>query len=184
MDTGSLSLKFLWDFLKPIFGDVMKEKLKVKTPQEKAKKHAFELYRTLQEIGHKTDEFVDALQSFVDLISSSAPEQEVSRRQDELWWIAGSLMHSLPKLADALDRVNPQLEIHQHELVKNIKKYSETRAIILTRLQYSVQQIKNEKIETLSQFLSAADENRLRIKGAIENMRSFLASEFPFKESF
>ena len=93
-------------------------------------------------------------------------------------------MQVLPALAEALDEVNPQLEIHRHELVQQIIAYRASRAQVLTELEKSTLDISSEPRENLQRILETAKRNRDLIGKATNELRKFLAEAFPFKESF
>jgi hypothetical protein len=121
--------------------------------------------------------FVAALESYV-----ASPEKETTLNVEHY---AGELMNALPKLAAALDALNPQLESHQHELVREIEAYRQARAVVLDRLQRSVAfELPSESQATLEELVTQARENNKLISTAVEDFRNFLAKEFPFKESF
>jgi hypothetical protein len=196
MNLITVSLEFLWDFIGPILGETVKDKIKPKDDHEKAKKVAFHLYETLGEVKEKTDSFVSALRDIVDNKSMKMPEGIPTSEQfptepgitpgqiEALRLSARELMISLPKLADSLDKVNPQLDIHRHDLVQNILHYRRYRAEVLTELELSAYGVGNQNADKLREIFNRAEENRKLIDQAIDNFRSFLAAEFPFKESF
>ena len=179
-----VSLGFLWDFLKPILSEAMKARLKPKGSAETAKRRALHLYETLGEVNQKTDDFVIALQSLAELFEKEAAEKTIVEKQLDLGLAAHHLIYALPELASALDAINPQLEIHQNELVQEIDWYRMARIRILTKLEESVFEIGSESKTTLQQLVTQADENRNLIRKATEDFRSFLAKKFSFKESF
>lgn len=177
-----ISLGFLWDFLKPILSDALKDRLKPKGSEETAKKRALHLYNILSVVNQKTDDFVNELQSFYELVDKGEPELIIFEKRGDLRDAAVRLVNTLPKLASALDAINPQLEIHQHELVRKIVVYQMSRGRLL--LEESVLKIDSEAKATLQQLVTQANENRNKIREAIEDFRTFLAKEFPFKEAF
>jgi hypothetical protein len=95
-------------------------------------------------------------------------------------------MYALPELARALDMVNPQLEIHQHELVRSIENFRYSRSNIIARVKETFDNETDIQMEVLQlkQIYSTAKNNQKLIHEVIDNMRSFLASEFAFKDSF
>jgi len=185
-----ISLGFLWDFLKPILSDAMKDRLKPRGSAETAKRRAFHLYETLVEINQRTDDFVTALQS----LTESIERREISGliiKQNNLKFSADALMLALPKLVEALHGINPQLEIHQPKLAQKFSVYIEaaearkvTTREALTALGECVNEIFYTETKTLKQLVTQADENRNLIRKAIEDFRGFLVKEFSFKESF
>jgi hypothetical protein len=184
MAASALGLTFLWEFLSPIFSDAIKARLKPPTSSEAAKDRAFQLYQKLEDVDQKTDMFVSAFQAFAALALKASSEDQRQSKRAELRQAAQDLMYSLPELADALDRVNPQLEIHQHDLVQTIEQYRHSRALLLTKLEESVDSAADQNVETIQQLVNTAESNRQLIKRAIHEMRVFLAAEFPFKEGF
>jgi hypothetical protein len=179
----NLSLEPIREFLNAILGEPTQEKLKSAGAEKIARSRVFQLYQVLGEVNEKTDAFVEALSVLID---PGAPPTEAERlsQRDTLSWAAQELMQILPELAEALDEVNPQLDIHQHELVKQIKAYRASRALVLTELEQSSQAIFSEQPESLQRILVTARQNRELISKATDALRDFLKEQFPFKESF
>jgi hypothetical protein len=117
----------------------------------------------------------------------------------------GAAVGTIP---DALEAVNPQLKIHRSDLVQGIEAYRKTRTGIVSDLGDAVAgflrhgireevagaaadtegNVKWREITTLTpeleEMLYSAQANQALIKSILEEMRTFLAAEFPFKESF
>ena len=117
----------------------------------------------------------------------------------------GAAVGAIP---DALEAVNPQLKIHRSDLVQGIEAYRKTRTGIVSDLGDAVAgflrhgireevagaaadtegNVKWREITTLTpeleEMLYSAQANQALIKSILEEMRTFLAAEFPFKESF
>jgi hypothetical protein len=184
MAVTTLALNFLWKFLEPVLGDYVKERLKPKNSSTRARDRAFSLYQELGQIKKLTDDFVIALQAYAQLVAKNRPESIIFNSQMILGRAAAELMSALPKLAEAIKAVNPQLDIHQPELVQKIDRYRSSRAYILTELEDAVYRVATTRKETVQQLAKRAEKNRQLINTAIEEMRAFLAKEFPFKEGF
>jgi len=126
------------------------------------------------------------------------------------WTVCGAvrLGAAVGTIPDALEAVNPQLKIHRSDLVQGIEAYRKTRTGIVSDLGDAVAgflrhgireevagaaadtegNVKWREITTLTpeleEMLYSAQANQALIKSILEEMRTFLAAEFPFKESF
>jgi hypothetical protein len=182
MGATSLALDFLWGFMEPILSDAFKERLKPKGSIEKAKERAFHLYDILGEVSDYTERFVMCLESLVNFRSSGSemPKDTIPN----LVGHAELLMDKLPELAYALDAVNPQLEIHQNSLVQDINRYRHSRAQLLCQLEVDSYGAASESADSLQQYLKTAEANRDLIVKSVAVLRTFLAEEFAFKDSF
>jgi hypothetical protein len=126
------------------------------------------------------------------------------------WTVCGAvrLGAAVGAIPDALEAVNPQLKIHRSDLVQGIEAYRNTRTGIVSDLGDAVAgflrhgireevagaaadtegNVKWREITTLTpeleEMLYSAQANQALIKSILEEMRTFLAAEFPFKESF
>jgi vacuolar-type H+-ATPase subunit I/STV1 len=185
MSVSLLKLTFLWKFLEPILGDVIKERLKPKESPERAKELAFSLYRKLGEVEKESNAFVDALRVYA--------ERTSYENKGQLMRAVQRLQSALPELADSIDDVNPQLEIHKHDIFQSIQKFVAYRDDRLSELEQSVEELHNSVLKHdtregrrkyLYELLQSVGENHMLIKAAIDDMRTFLATEFSFKESF
>lgn len=179
-----LGLDFLTNFIQQILGNKTQSELLPGSSRAAAKDRALRLYKTLGMVNQKTDAFVEAFSKLVTVVANAPAEESLSTARNTLRGAAHELMYALPKLAAALDEVNPQLDIHKHELVQKIEEYSQSRSLVLTELENSATTTTEQSIETLKNILSAAEKNRLIIRQAVTELREFLAKEFPFKESF
>jgi hypothetical protein len=183
MTTAKLTLDFLWGFLEPILSDAVKDRIKPKSSPEIAKQSTYELFQILGEIKNKTDTFVYEFEIYVDgfINSNTGPSKNPPNSLRES---ARELMATLPEVVSALDKVNPQLEIHRNDIVRDILSYRRSRAKVLSELEQCLDYASAENHETLKALLSQAKINQQIIDKAIEEMRLFLKTEFPFKESF
>ena len=180
LTTDPAALQFLLDFIRTASSRLDAERSSLDRSSRLSRERAFALYRTLGEVDEKTDAFLEALSACAGQPGGGRPEEERAR----LMRAARTLMDALPQLASALDAVNPQLDIHAHELVQKIERYRRSRALLLTELEQRVSKVEPAGEATLGALLAAARENAARIKQALQEMRTFLKAEFPFKEGF
>ncbi len=179
-----LGLDFLSVFLQHIRGDQPAADRLASRSRKTATDRALRLYKTLSNVNQKTDAFVDSFGRLVAQLAGVSAEEELRPVRDALTGAAHELMQSLPELAAALDEVNPQLDIHKHELVQKIEEYSQSRSQLLTELEIGAASTSNQSWETLKPILETAERNRFLIRQTIAEFREFLAKEFSFKESF
>lgn len=181
VEENPLDLTFLQDFLGPALQKT-DETLHREPSASVAKELVFALYEVLGEVELGTEEFVEALRAFAEAIAQASPT--ASEAQATLVAASSSLMDLLPQVAEALNAVNPQLDIHQHELVQRIERYRRSRMRLLTELETQASTIGEGQAEKMHQLVQRAEANSLLIKEATTQLRTFLAAEFPFRESF
>ncbi len=179
-----LSLDFLSKFLQQIQSDQTQAGPLASNSRKIAKDRALRLYRALGLVNQKTDAFVDAFARLVDLLAKPSNDDALHVGRNTLTGTAHELMCALPELATALDEVNPQLDIHKHELVQKIEQYSQSRGLVLSELESNAATTADQSLEILKSILDTAEKNRLLIRGAINEFREFLAKEIPFKDGF
>jgi hypothetical protein len=123
----------------------------------------------------------------------------LSEFRENLWRVARDLGAAVGALPEGLEAVNPQLKIHRNDLVRGIEGYRRTRTGIITDLgdavagflEHGIWGDADESrreittlIPELEELLDSAQANQALIKRILEEMRTFLAAEFAFKESF
>lgn len=171
----------IWEFIKPVLSDSLKDRLKPKGSVEIAKKRALRLYGILGAVNILTDSFIAELRHLLEFVKTSASEGTVNDQIELIFVEANILMKELERLIDILEEINPQLEIHQFELVQRIKEYPQVRSALINKTMPCLN-IKNE--EDIQKIVNEAEENRTLIFKATEEFRIFLKNEFSFKESF
>jgi len=141
---------------------------------------------------------------------ASLGEERVQAARRELDDVCDDLLETLFEVPGALSRLYPQLTIHYPDLVDLLDEYTGERTILIEEVQaerwkraiqdsvlegvaaeaavperYLYQKaVTPGELEELDRLVNRAEENSLRIKLVTEDMRTFLAREFPFKESF
>lgn len=181
VEENPLDLTFLQDFLGPVLQKT-DEALHQPASATIAKERAFALYEVLGEVELGTEEFVEALRTFAEAVAQAAPH--TADAQATLVAASSALMGLLPQVAEALNAVNPQLGIHQHELVQRIERYRRSRMRLLTELETQASTAGEGQAEKLQPLVQRAEANSVMIKEAITQLRVFLAAQFPFKDSF
>lgn len=189
-----IPLEPLWRLLEFLLENEIRGRLKSKSSGEIARRRAFSLYRILKEVGQETEEFAVALQSLAESIEKESSEDMITEKQENLKISAFRLVDSLYLLAIALKEANPQLEIHQFELVETIEEYSQNRLATISKAQYEIlisnylkrlgvdtSEVYSMNKKTLRQLVDLSDKNCDLIQKAIKDYRDFLAKEFPFK---
>ncbi|MCB0639802.1 MAG: hypothetical protein KDC54_24430 [Lewinella sp.] len=177
-----LSLDFLWDFLQPVFGEEVKQELAKKDERE-AKDQLMALYQALLQIETKTELFVGSLEAIVGAEPASLATEGRAKMQAATT-SARDLLASLPILAQALETLLPALSIHRHELIQEIESYRQSRAMVISRLEEEVEKIERGGYESqiLSDLYMKSLDNLGKIKAASENLRTFIAEQFSFRD--
>jgi hypothetical protein len=78
--------------------------------------------------------------------------------------------------------MNPQLEIHQHEIWGMLQNVIVSEALTLEASNYEF--LSDHNSEAMSKTLLIAKQNSRDAHKALEDLRQFIASEFSFKDSF
>lgn len=182
------TLNFVWEFLKPAGADALKERLKRRESGAVARQRAIALYTSLREVRKCIDRFVGVLENYV--LSSEAAEAGVFRADDaqqrladqscEVEHHAESIVRGLMRMTGAMGALDPQLEIYVPKLVDLLGNFGVHEAQTIEHVQREVLPEQSELAEVLRQ----AQHNRQMLLEAIENLRTFIAKEFAFKDAF
>lgn len=186
---------FLWEFIKPILSDTMKDKLKERLsstdPSKKAKITAFRLYEALGELRDKTEQYVKTFREVIQSLEEEKPEKIIHRRRVEFVEVSEDLRKELAYLAEVMKNIYPQLEIHNPEIVANIKEFHLSRdgiadefADMLEHYDNLGKQMEEYSEERLVRLFRKSEINLELVRKATDDFREFLAREFPFKDSF
>ncbi|MBO0947264.1 hypothetical protein [Fibrella forsythiae] len=188
------SLKAIWDFISPILSDNLKERAKLQSPEELGKKYAFELFQRLEKVEFLSNEFVFSLKAFVDIMSNNPNLESQQIAKEKLTICINNLAVEIENLSYGLEDLYPQLSIHLPDFVEQIKYYIYDRSnnileinekIIAEKIRrLNLDSFAQKKIEDLKIIYEKAIENNIKISNCINILRSFLAKQYLFKESF
>lgn len=186
MTPATISLEFVWQFVKPVLGDRLKEALKKKGPPQIAKQRAFNLYRTLGQVKAQSFELVNTLRAYSGLVKERASERRIDEVEQLVEEKAEKLIAATSEMIDALEALYPQLDIHHHKLYEEISVYRRMNASTFDWYGIKEALIKAEdgNPEELDQILKQEEEKYLRIEKSLEEFRIFLANQFTFENSF
>ncbi len=180
-----LTLKAVIDIIKSLITDSAKNKIKGKSSEEKAKKAALNLYSSLTELQAFTKIFISTIERISkNQIESGHNNNLVSSQESrEISQSLGTLLSKLNLMARHLNEINPQLEIRENKLVREIQEYSNFRSGLIREIEklLDLQRMNYRKLETLAK---KAEKNAIILDQAILQYRSFIASQFDFKQSF
>jgi len=214
-----ITLSSVWKFISPALQESLKTVLKGRSSEKKARERAYELFQNLRQANTCMDDFIIALADYTNIrdpqkwskVAEKYQEVVEKRIADNEPRFSQGLRISVPiavtfeKLNDAacrlkialldiarsLKAVDPQLNIHRPEIVRqvNIYAYSEARTLEswlsgVGSTQEEFDSLRNADSETLNQLLRAAKSNRDTLVNAVNDLRRFIAKEFSFKESF
>ena len=182
-------LDFLGDFLGPILAKAARDQFRASSSGV-AREKAFALYEHLEYVVETTRQFVAALEAFVRTMAGSPTLQEQQDAKEAVIEAANCLNGVIYMTPHWLKELNPQLNIHRPEVVSRILRYTIDRAETLQsthrKLHYifDLDGFAQRDGQDLRELLEHAKQNETVVVGAIEDFRSFLAREFPFKDSF
>ena len=172
-----ISLRSIWAFVEPLLSDALKDRLKPKASDEKARERAFSLYQTLGDVQKSTDAFLAAFRNSVN-------SDNILVGNDLVAEVMAELLDTLERLANDLAAVNPQLAIHQHDLVQTIQYFHKSRMGVIQHVQEVFKCEMATDTNGLQEHLQVAESNAELLQLATGGFRQFLASEFAFKDSF
>jgi hypothetical protein len=208
------TLKGVWDFIRPLLSDKLKEKLKEKSSAEKARERAFNLYMSLGKVAVLKNRMHIILQDYLlagvelvvdedkgiksDIVDDDGSTVIVTYEKldrfaeismDKLQSLLWEFRDALDDLSTALEAVEPQLEIHKHDLVERINAMMGGPALMMDNVHQLLRiddalEDENEIRQNVTDLLAQLEINYKLINESIEDFRSFLAQEFSFKESF
>ncbi len=179
-----ITLKSLLKVFETLLGNTLKDSLKKKSSSQKAKTLAFDLYNKLRVLNEKTDSFVNQLELFEKSISERFSSEEHGKICRDLDKIGKDLMKEVKDLSNILDKMDPQLEIHRSELVDLLKRFKTKRILIIKEVTFMIDDSIFMQPDDAHRILSEAENNRMLIQNAVVELRTFLSTEFTFKESF
>jgi hypothetical protein len=161
-----------------LLSDSVRSQIPTATPQGKARELSYGLYECLQEVRRHSRRFVNALETVASRTRADSPHLE------DLRAASSAVMHGLSGLQRALQRVNPQLKIHDPQLVDGILMYREMRALTLSDLEEGAGAATTLAPNELASTLDRARANQAILERAIDEMEQFLRREFSFADSF
>jgi hypothetical protein len=179
-------LTWLVKFIEPILSDKVRERLRKETPPETALRVSHALYESLVRLRTRSSQFVAMLKEMAETGPQSYLEPwRQNRYQSDLGQELERLEGALVNLEQCMHAVDPQLTIHAPEVVVEIDLARRNRALVKTRTYKTIRDwARGTRQEEIMQVLWAAQESHRRLDEAISSYRTFLASEFPYRESF
>lgn len=180
-------LKFLLDLLQPLLTDAAKERLKPLSSQQTARKRAFDLYQQVERVSFSSHEFARALGIFVNAaaLAEESPADLMEAKAPLLDSI-DDLATEISIMTAAIERLCPQLSIHQPNVFGSLHRFREhrNRSMDVSQRRAELNAFARRDILELQQLLAEAKRNNTLIDNTLTEFRTFLASTFPFKESF
>ncbi len=183
------TLKFVWDFLSPVFGDLLKDKISLSMKSDKkAKALGFELYEQLERIQFCTNEFKSSLVDLANLSINDSPDKQ---QLEECKQLVRSKMEQvylvLDRAREILEKMGIQMKIHLPDFLNNFYEYEQLRGVNLESVSKRIVAIDNfskEDKADIQAIINTTMSNQVIIDSGIEKLRLFLAKEFSFKDSF
>ena len=202
------SLNLIWDALKFLLEDNLKERLRPKGSNEIAKNRAYQLYVLLKQMDINAEMYVVNIKKYLTSIETKENQETIETNEKNLKNSINSVRETLEKIEKGLNEINPQLEIHRPEIVNLILGYSHSRGQGLALLSLALAArrraaeldanksnniispkkerliLETNNLAKIRNVLKQAEKNQKRIKLIINDFREFLALEFSFKDSF
>ena len=203
------TLSLIAETLASLLSDSIKDRLKPKISADVAKTKVLELYKILSKINKETEYYIENFELYLSILASTEPQEASKVIKEQLKSSVVNIWEFIKELQDALDSINPQLEIHNHDLAMDITAFHMERMLImqsqyaeLRKLNYLLKPVKERKLShkkvrinkskvlevddvgELREILSKVKQNQKSINKITKNFREFIAVEFSFKESF
>jgi hypothetical protein len=191
----SLSLDFLWDFLKPVLSDKFTKQLDTSGASQ-TKKDLLTLHEILMTIEQKTDLFVGSIGEIVavdrqklhtiqkdSLVQRTPSEGEMSQKLEKARQNANDLLQSLLDLANIMERIAPKMSVYKYNLIQEIYRYKSSRALVISKLEEEINKIEQGDYNStvINELYLKSLENLQKIKKASSEVRQFIASQYDFK---
>ncbi len=180
----SLSLDFVWDFLKPVLSDTLKNQLE-KSGEKQAKDDLLSLNKVLVIIEQSTDLFVGAIGEIVAFERDKlAKEGQEKLRNAQKY--SKELLNHLLELAHIMERIAPKMSVYKYELIQEIQSYRSSRALVISKLEEEIFKIEygDYKSSVINDLYLKSLENLKKIKAASAEIRQFIATQFDFKDLY
>ena len=191
MVPAEITLRFIWDFLSPVFGDRLKETLKKKDSPEVAKKRALRLYKSLGDLKARNFDFITALRLYASLLEEHASPEQIRDAKEFLYDRTDELIIVTTEMVDALDELSPQLEIHDYALYQMISYYKGgrdaygfTNAWLGLDFDSALTDAEGGEPSELKRILSQEEQSYKCIDHCLAEFRVFIIKHFPFEQSF
>jgi len=191
MMPAEITLKLVWDFLSPVFGDRLKEIIRKKDSSHVAKERVFRLYKSLGDVNARTFTFISALRLYTSLIEEKASSERMEEAKDFLHDRTNELMRATTEMVDALEGLSPQLEVHNYDLYQTIKYFKGGReaygfdnASLEHDLNIAIIDAEAGNPVELNRILAQEEQSYESIKRCSAEFRAFIIREIPFKDSF
>jgi hypothetical protein len=191
MMPAEITLKLVWDFLSPVFGDRLKETIRKKGSPQVAKERVFRLYKSPGDVKARTFTFISALRLYASLIEEKASGERMQEAKDFLYDRTSELMRATTEMMDALESLSPQLEIHNYELYQTIKYFKGGRdaygfdnASLDHDLDVALIDAEEGNSAELNRILAQENQSYESIDRCLAEFRASIIREIPFRESF
>jgi hypothetical protein len=191
MVAAEITLKFLWEFLNPVFGEKLKDSLKKKDSAEIAKRRVLRLYKSLGDLKARSFDFISAVRLYASLIEERASSERLHEIKDYLYDRTNELMAATAEMVDALDELSPQLEIHNYALYQTITyfkggrdAYGITDAWSGIDFEAALTNAEEGNPDELNRILAQEEQSYQSIDGCLADFRIFMVKEIPFNQSF
>lgn len=181
---ASITIDFIWKFINPLLGEKIKEAIKRKDSVKIAKAKAFKFYESLGRVKFTSSQFISAFKAYAEVVEKSKPGDAVGEAREQLYFCAENLITAFSKMAEALEDLYPQLEIHQPELYEDIsrlkegKSYSELMGVWLgIDLENACDDAEIGDTQSLKNILAEEEKSYQHLDKCLQDFRKFLSKE-------
>jgi hypothetical protein len=182
------TLEAIWDFFKPILGDLLKDRLKTAQFKDPGESPAFELFVVLDALNRATSAYIKALALYAKEAKTSASVNDAPdsanmvSAKNMLVFTMSHLSSCMTSTGDLVSELNLPLQIHLPEFVREEEEHRVLRRQNLDWLWPHLLLDKSASSAELDHILEEATKNAKLIQDATEDYRAFLKKQYSFKD--
>lgn len=172
-------LTLVLDFLKSMLSEFAKNQLRAKTSLEIARDLSYDLVGSLNQLQHSSELFAAYLAEAAD-----DPQALDATLRAKIDGTVQAVSEALVLLAENMNKIDPQLEVHAPEVAEKIYHASQSRNRVLSEVQDLLESASGIDSSKLHQLSQEADRVQGEINVASEKLRKFIAKSIGYTDSF
>jgi DNA anti-recombination protein RmuC len=172
-------LTFVLDFLKSVLSDLLVDQLRAKTSLEKSRDLSYSFVASLKQLRHSSELFAAYLAE-----AANTPSTVGAALREQISDSVNEVSRDLVTLAEAVNRIDPQLEVHAPAVAEKINEASQRRSAVIAEVQELLDPLSSLDSHRLRELSTEADRVQQEIDGVSEELRQFVAKSIGYTDSF